>query len=258
MRLFITIVTLALSTFGLQADSLVLQNGQTVEGVFLGGDSRSVRFAAGDQVHTYGLSEIKSLVFGGGPSTSAAGASASVISPLVSGSPLPTIPAGSQIAVRLIDAVDSKKDTVGQTYRASLSRPLTIGTQTLAPIGSDVTLSLIDRSPSGRITGKTSLALAMKSVRVGAESYEVASSSVSKASGSRTTKSAEVVGGTAALGTLLGAVAGGGKGAAIGALSGGAVGATAQVLTSGERVRVPSETQLVFTLSNPLTLKNAQ
>ena len=160
--------------------------------------------------------------------------------------------------MRLIDAVDSKKDSVGQTYRASLARAVTIGTQIMAPIGSDVALTLIDRSLSGRITGKTSLELAMKNIKVAEETYEVASSSVSRSSGSRTTKSAEVVGGTAALGTLLGAIAGGGKGAAIGALSGGAVGTTAQVVTSGERVRVPSETRLLFTLSNPITLKSSR
>ena len=141
MRLFI-IITVGLSTSWLQADSLFLQNGQQVEGAFLGGDSRTVRFAGGDQVHTYSLAEIKSLVFEGGPSAPGAGASASGTLLLVPGSPLPTIPAGTQIAVRLIDAVYSKKDTLGQTYRAGLARPLTIGTQTLVPIGSNVTLSL--------------------------------------------------------------------------------------------------------------------
>ena len=67
-----------------------------------------------------------------------------------------------------------------------------------------------------------------------------------------------MIGGTAALGTLIGAIAGGGKGAAIGALSGGAAGTAAEVMTSGERVRVPSETRLVFTLSNAITLKNSR
>lgn len=256
MRSLFIILTLTASASWLQGDSLILQNGQTAEGVFLGGDSRSVRFAAGDQVHTYALSEIKSLEFGEVPSS--AGVPASMPAPTATVHPVATIPAGTQLEVRLIDAVDSKKDSVGQTYRASLDRPLTIGTQIVAPTGSDVALRLTDARSSGRITGKTSLELAMKSITVSGKTYEVASSSVSKASGSRTTKSAEVVGGAAALGTLLGAIAGGGKGATIGALSGGAVGATAQVITSGEQVRVPSETRLVFTLSNPLTLKRTR
>ena len=256
MRSLFIILTLGASAACVQADSLILQNGQTVEGVFLGGDSRSVRFAAGDQVHTYNLSEIRSLEFGGG--SSPAGISGSLAPPTGPADQVATIPAGTQLQVRLIDAVDSKKDAVGHSYRASLARPLTVGTQVLAPTGADVALSLRENNSSGRITGKTSLKLAMKNIRIAGETYEVASSSVAKASGSRAAKSGEVIGGTAALGTLLGAIAGGGKGAAIGALSGGAVGTTAQVITSGERVRVPSETQLVFTLSNPVTLKGAR
>ena len=240
----------------LEADSLILQNGQTLEGTFLGGDSRSVRFATGDQVHRYNVTEIKTLQFGSGsPSGSVSPAPAM---PTASAEAGAAIPSGTQIEVRLIDGVDSKTDSIGKTYRASLDRPITVGTQTVVPTGSDVTLSLAENSSSGRITGITSLALVMKSITVAGETYDVASSSVSKASGSRGTKSTEVIGGAAALGTLIGAIAGGGKGAAVGALSGGAAGTAAQVMTSGERVRVPSETRLVFTLSNPITLNHSR
>ena len=58
-----------------------------------------------------------------------------------------------------------------------------------------------------------------------------------------------MIGGTAALGAIIGGIAGGGRGAAIGAGSGAAVGTGAQELGHGQRVRVPSETRLVFTLS---------
>jgi hypothetical protein len=51
------------------------------------------------------------------------------------------------------------------------------------------------------------------------------------------------------LGAIIGAAAGGGKGAAIGAGSGAAVGTGAEVIGKGQRVKVPSETRLDFTLS---------
>jgi hypothetical protein len=54
-----------------------------------------------------------------------------------------------------------------------------------------------------------------------------------------------------AVGAVIGAIAGGGKGAAIGAASGAAVGAGSQVLLKGQRVRIPSETRLTFTLEQP-------
>ena len=62
-----------------------------------------------------------------------------------------------------------------------------------------------------------------------------------------------MIGGGAALGAIIGAIAGGGKGAAIGAASGAALGTGAQVLR-GQRVKVPSETRLSFTLTRDLVL----
>jgi hypothetical protein len=57
-----------------------------------------------------------------------------------------------------------------------------------------------------------------------------------------------MVGGAAAIGTLIGAIAGGGDGAAIGAAVGAAGGAAAQVLTRGDQVRIPAESVLTFRL----------
>jgi hypothetical protein len=62
------------------------------------------------------------------------------------------------------------------------------------------------------------------------------------------------VGGGALLGTVLGAIAGGGKGAAIGALAGGAAGAGGEVLTRGEALHIPSEIILRFRLDYPVYL----
>jgi hypothetical protein len=77
---------------------------------------------------------------------------------------------------------------------------------------------------------------------------------VTTSSSSRTGKTAKVVGGTAALGAIIGAIAGGGKGAAVGAASGAAVGGGVQVMTKGQRVRIPSETRLTFTLQQPVRI----
>jgi hypothetical protein len=52
----------------------------------------------------------------------------------------------------------------------------------------------------------------------------------------------------------LGALLGGGKGAAIGALVGGAGGAGAQVYT-GKKKEIPAETELNYKLAQPLQLR---
>jgi uncharacterized protein YcfJ len=82
----------------------------------------------------------------------------------------------------------------------------------------------------------------------------VTSTDVTEQSSSRGARSAKVVGGTAALGAIIGAIAGGGKGAAIGAGSGAAVGTGAQVLTKGQTVKIPSETRLTFRLQQPVQI----
>ena len=63
-----------------------------------------------------------------------------------------------------------------------------------------------------------------------------------------------MIGGGAALGAIIGALAGGGKGAAIGAVTGAGAGTAVQVATKGERVKIPSETRLTFTLEYPVRI----
>lgn len=67
-------------------------------------------------------------------------------------------------------------------------------------------------------------------------------------------RTGEYVGGGALLGTIIGAIAGGGKGAAIGALAGGGAGAGTEVLTRGREVHIPAESVLTFRLEQPLDL----
>ena len=63
-----------------------------------------------------------------------------------------------------------------------------------------------------------------------------------------------VVGASAGIGAAIGAIAGGGKGAAIGAGVGGGGATAVQVLTKGEKLNIPSETKLEFTLRSPLVV----
>ena len=62
------------------------------------------------------------------------------------------------------------------------------------------------------------------------------------------------IGGLAAIGAIIGAVAGGGGGAARGAVAGAGAGTAIQVLTHGDKVQIPAESRLEFTLSSPLNL----
>jgi len=277
------LITVLLTTGCLAtADTLVLRNGRSIEGTYVGGDARSIRFDDGHSATTYNIGDVESVRFIGGSSNSAPGSSnsqSSTVAPWPAGaparndgpqpatagnspypqSPAPTnssvaIPAGTQIVVRLIDPVNSEVDHLGQTYRVSLDEPVIVNGQTLIPRGADAVAFLIDSEHSGKIQGRTSLTLDLKTLTVNGRQYDVTTTGVSQASQGRGERSAKVIGGTAALGAVIGAIAGGGRGAAIGAGSGAAAGTAAQVLTSGQKVKIPSETRLTFTLQNPLNL----
>jgi outer membrane lipoprotein SlyB len=110
------------------------------------------------------------------------------------------------------------------------------------------------------VTGSPTLALDLRSVTVNGRTYLVDTGAVEQSSNTglgANRRTATMVGGGAALGTLVGAIAGGGRGAAIGAAVGAAGGATTQVLTKGSEVKVPAETMLTFRLDQPLRLQAA-
>lgn len=149
----------------------------------------------------------------------------------------------------MIDSVDSEVARIGDTFRASLDEPVMLNGQPVVPRGSDVVVKLVEDDKSGKISGTTVLKLALVSLKVNDRMIDITTQDVEKESGSRGARSAKVIGGTAVLGAIIGGIAGGGKGAAIGAGSGAAVGTGAQTVTKAQRVRIPSETRLSFTLS---------
>ena len=164
------------------------------------------------------------------------------------------MPEGTSIQVVTIDSIDSKKDTVGGTFMASLYAPLTVGEQVVAAKGSNVSIKLLGAATSGNFKGKSELHLALDSIEAQGKRYPVQSSTYSEVGKSQGKQTAKKVGVGAAVGATIGAIAGGGKGAAIGAGVGAGAGTAAQVLTKGDQVNVPSETRLEFKLEMPLEI----
>jgi len=164
------------------------------------------------------------------------------------------VPSGTNIVIRMIDPVDSRINTVGQTFAASVSEPVMVNGNTVIPRGADVVVKLVDASESGKLTGKTELTLDLVSVKVNGKVVNINTQSVTQASSDRGKGTAEKAGGGAVLGAVIGAIAGGGKGAAIGAGAGAAAGTAAQVATKGQQVKIPAETRLTFMLQQDVQI----
>jgi hypothetical protein len=169
-----------------------------------------------------------------------------------------TIPAGQSLLVRMIDDVDSSKNRVGDVFHASLETDLYINGTFVARRGTDVYGRLAEAKEAGHLSGSAELQLELMRMVIDGRDYPLVSSDYTAKGQGRGSDTAKKVGGGAVFGAIIGAIAGGGKGAAIGAGVGSAAGAGVQVLTRGEKVKVPSETLLEFRLQQPATVVAAQ
>ncbi len=163
-----------------------------------------------------------------------------------------TIPEGTQIEIRMIDSLSSETAKSGDTFHASLEQPVVVDGRTLYPKGADVTGTITRAHSSGRLSDPGELELVLNSISTGGRSYPLSTQPWSIKGESHTKSDATKIGGGAALGAIIGAVAGGGKGAAIGAGVGAAAGTGVAAATGKKDAKIESEAVLSFiTLAPP-------
>lgn len=265
------------------ADTLILKNGNRVSGYYEGGTSRVIRFRTDAGIQEYDLLTVDQIQFGGDvvsstprlveppPVTradSTSSSSSSTATPRLqtreesSQPPVAanaantawTVPAGSTLVVRINSALDSERSQIGETFNASLVEPLVVQGIEVAPVGSQVRGRIAQVNEAGRVRGAAELRLELDRITVNGVPYALATNEYQEVAESRGGESARRIGIGAGLGAAIGAIAGGAQGAAIGAGIGGGTAGAVQVLTRGERINIPAETLLGFTLSEPLVV----
>ncbi|HEY3039563.1 MAG TPA: BON domain-containing protein [Pyrinomonadaceae bacterium] len=166
-----------------------------------------------------------------------------------------TIPEGTSLSVRLIDSIDSDKNKVGDKFRASLESPILAEGRVIVPKDADIDGEIASLNSAGHFTGRSEIALALTRLSFNGKTYEIETDQYKKEGASRGKRTAETVGGGAAVGALIGGLTGGGKGAAIGAGIGAGAGTGVQAVTKGQQIRLSSETLLEFRLNAPVTVE---
>lgn len=244
------------------ADTLELQDGQILEGLFKGGTQNSIRFSVGETLQTIPVTDVLALTI------SRASAPAPVTPPPPPVEPVPEIermpleepvpvappaevlaPIGTPLLVRFLDEVDSRQHKVGHRFAVQLEADFAHDGRHIAPAGTKLYGVLVDAKQAGRIKGKTDLTVELREIRLDGELHPVITSEYKlagkKSSGRRS--ALKILGG-AALGAII-HDEDRGEGAAIGA----GVGLGAAAVTRGEQITIPVNTLIEFQLGAPYT-----
>jgi len=240
---------------------LTLRNGSVVDGRLVSSSEQRIVFEDTNGVQrTFNTNEVPSLDFNA-PAYSSRENDATASRDRMddrSGPVWRTLPAGTTLSVRTNETTNADSANEGRTYDASIQEDILDASGTvMIPRDSRAYLVVRGVNEGGTFTSGN-LVLDLDSVEVRGHRYAVSTEDLERGNNQgigANRRTGEMVGGGAALGTLLGAIAGGGKGAVIGAIAGAAAGGSVQVLTKGKQIRVPAETVLNFRLDQPLSLR---
>ncbi len=156
------------------------------------------------------------------------------------------IPTGTTIRIRMIDKLNSEQNQSGDTFHATLDEPITVNGRQLYPKGADILGRIIDVHKTGQLSEPGELDLTLLTVSTGRLATSIRVQPLVIKGESHAKSNATKIGGGAALGAIIGAVAGGGKGAAIGTVAGGAAGTGVAAATGKKPAIVESESVLTF------------
>ncbi len=154
-----------------------------------------------------------------------------------------SIPAGTHIPVRIGSELSSGTARAGQTWEGTVARDVVVNGRTVLRSGDPARGVVSAVESSGRLHHPGILKVKLTSVA----GRTVRTGLVSRQGQSHTKSNITKVGGGAAAGAVIGAIAGGGKGAAIGSLAGGAAGTGVAAATGKKEAVIPAETTLTFT-----------
>ena len=185
-----------------------------------------------------------------------------------------TIPAGTQVPIRLQNAISTKTSRPGEAVYAQTTFPVAINDQIVIPAGTYVQGKIVEIKPAGRLKGRAEVLLHFTSMIYPSGYTVLLPGSIENAPGvdkarvkdkegtiqadSNKAKTAGTIAGPAANGAVIGAVTRGGEGALIGAGIGGAVGTTIAALSHGNEVTFHPGTTLEVVIQRDIAVDTSR
>jgi hypothetical protein len=181
-----------------------------------------------------------------------------------------TVPAGTRLLLQLNDYLTTKMNERGDPFSAVVARDLFVGNELAIPEGTVIkgTVGAVQRP--GRVSGRAEMNLRFDEVQfkngqvmklsatltgIGQEGGRIADSEGTYEGKGSEGRDAAVVTAGAATGTVVGAIAAGGKGGLIGATIGGLVGLAGVLSTRGEDIELTRGTLLEIMVDQELRIE---
>mgnify|MGYP006266700375 CR=1 FL=1 len=165
------------------------------------------------------------------------------------------VPSGTTVTISLGSALGSKLSQAGQTFSGTVAKDVVVGNAVVIPQGAPASGTVTDAKPLGKFKGGAVLQVRLDSLNVNGSDLPVQTSLRAFSAKGKGKRTAVLAGGGAAVGAIIGGLAGGGKGAAIGMLAGGGAGAGGAALTGNKDIVLPAESDLSFELTQPLEIR---
>jgi len=166
-----------------------------------------------------------------------------------------TIKPGTYVTVRLNQWLSSDHNQQGDTFTATLQQPVVVDGIVVAQRGQTVYGRVTEAQKAGRVEGTSRLGVELTGLSlVDGQQVAIQSEMINRNGTTSTGRDAAAIGGTTALGAIIGAGAGYGQGAAIGAGAGAAAGIIGVLLTRGRPTVIYPESVLTFQMEAPVSI----
>jgi type IV secretion system protein VirB10 len=186
-----------------------------------------------------------------------------------------TIPAGTEIPLKLAQAITTKNARVGDPVYAETAFPFTVNDRVVIPAGTYVQGRISDVRRPGRVKGRAELLMHFTTMiyrsgytvmlpgavqnMPGADKQDVKDQEGTIRQGGNKTEDVKTVGKVAGAGAGLGGLAGRDmKGVGVGGLAGAAAGLGYVLLSRGPDMTLPVGTSVQMVIQRPLTVKAAK
>jgi hypothetical protein len=166
-----------------------------------------------------------------------------------------TIKQGTFVTVRIDQPLSSGRNQQGDTFSATLARPVVVDGVVVAERGQSLGGRVEEAQKAGRVKGVSRLAVQLTDLSlVDGQRLPIQTQLISRSGRTSEGRDAGAIASTTMAGAAIGAAADWGRGAAIGAGVGAAAGVVGVLLTRGRDTVIFPESVLTFRIEAPVTI----